>query len=237
MPKRYLTKKEKEARLKKGLGVGAIVFVVLTVLTALSGIGLAKLGDMELRLQMQFDYWKDPWDGEGKFDFISKKGDVWAYYEALMCVEDDAIRAGGEGISYDRSVGTVLCVDTSSIENEKVRSAAEKMYEDYAKRKGLRFRTGSLEQLKEEGLIASSGESYKEGCLLQIFDNGWDREKIFFTVDMFFYYGNTNGQGATVMLTRKENLKAMKEAVQEEQIEKISDDGEWAAVILSTMVS
>lgn len=237
MAKKYLTQKEKEALFLKRLRILGIVFVVLVVLTVLAGLAAAKIDDAALRLQLQLDYWKDPWDGGKKFDFLSKKNEVWAYYEALMCVEDDAVRAGGNGIAFDTSVGRMLCVDTSVIEDEDMRRAVEKMYEDYTERKGLLFRTGSLENLKEEGLIDKSGDSYTEGCLLQILKNDWDEEQKIFTMHMFFYYGSTNGQGATVMVARKKDQKLLKEELLPEQRKRLSDDGEWISVIESTITS
>ncbi len=236
--RRYRTGKEKEALLKKGLIIFAAVFVGVVVLVTAAGLVWAGISDHLLRLQLQYDYFTDPWDGEGRFSFLSKKGEVWLYYEGLMRVEDDAVESGGTGVVYDLSAGKMLCVDTEKIEKEETRKAVEKMYADYAERKGLSFRTGSLEKLKEEGMIDKSvRDTYTEGCLLQLHENQWDSEHKYFSVHMFFYYNNTYGQGATVAVASPKNWKELREELDPGDREGVSDDGEWISVITSTIMS
>ena len=239
MAKRSISKAEKEKRTVRALKIGGIVFAALVVLAIAVGIALSALAPKMLRLQMQLDYMKDPWDGENAFSVFSKDGGVWLSYEALVCIEDDAQASGGEGVVFSRSLGDVLCVDLSNVGDETLRSSVKKMYEDYAARKGMVFKCASMEELKTQGLIDASPEgrsAYTEGCLLQILENEWDPEGRFFTNQLYFYYNSTFGKGATVVVSRPENRQEL-EKFGESENEKISYDGKWAAVIASSMIT
>ena len=248
MAKKYRTKKEKEQRLKKGILIAAIVFGAAVVLTAAAGIiasavldSPAYIASKSVRSQMKKAYKNDPWDGAEKNSrFPGNEGDVWVYYEALMCIEDDAVATGGEGIVFSSAAGNTLCVDLSVIEDEELRRAVANMYEDYAEIKGMKFRIGSMEDLKDEGFIDDSEggmNQYTRGCLLQIFENSWDEEHKYFTCNIFFYYNRSYGQGADIVVSKAENREEFEEWFNGSGRETVRQDGDWISVITSTIVA
>ena len=240
MAKKYVSKEEKEKRVKKALKIGGIVFAVLVVLLIAVGIAAPRVSERALRLGMQFDYMKDPWDGGGSLGFLSKKGDVWLYYEALMCIEDDALKSDSRGVVFSSSAGNVLCADLSNIKDKDLFEAVKKMYGDYAARKGMTFKCASMEELKADGKIdagAGGGSAYVEGCLLQILENEWDKEHLIFSNQIFFYYSSTVGRGATVAVSRSADKEILEKTYNGDGKETVSNDGEWAAVIASSMIT
>ena len=227
MAKKYISKQKKEKRVKKALKIGGIVFAVLVVLLIAVGIAAPRISENALRLGMQLDYMKDPWDGGGRFDFFSKKSDVWLYYEALMCIEDDARKSDSEGVVFSRSVGDVLCADLSNIRDKDLFEAVKKMYEDYAARKDMTFKCASMEELKAAGKIDTSeggGSAYVEGCLLQVLENEWDEEHLIFQNQIFFYYSSTVGRGATVAVSRSADKEYLEKVCNGNEKEVVSDD-------------
>ena len=252
MPKKYLTKKERSARTKKVLIIVSCSLIVLAALLIVLGITLGNKADEEkrireeeekasyeyLRANMEKNYREDPWDGKDAESVSKKEGALWALFEALMCIEDDGMRTGSKGVQYDTSSGNVLCADLSSFKEPALRSAAEKMLSAYSSFKGLTFRTGTLEQLKSEGKIDTAGpDVYTEGCLLRIGAPAYDGEARIWETDVFFYYDNRRGRGATVRSFRTEDKDYVVNEMNYEVKDDRSDDGIWISWIDQTMIT
>ena len=251
MPKKYLTQKQKSARIKKILLITLIAVILISALLIVLGAVLGHRADEEkraqeekekasyeyLRANMEKNYREDPWDG-GAVDGVERKeGDLWVAFEALMCIEDDGMRKGSKGVQYDLSAGNVLCVDLMAYPEEELRSAVIKMLKAYCSFKGMTFRTGTLEELKSEGKIDTNGpDVYTEGCLMILGRPAQSKADRSFETRISFYYSNRNGRGAIVKTVPKIDWDQNKKTLYKDA-EAVSDDGVWVSYVTQTMIS
>lgn len=244
MAKKYLSKSQKEARLKKNLKICGIVFLILVVVAVAVGVTVSVIEDRKdkisyelLRETLLSDYEKDPWDGKDPDTAKEKEGELWAIFEGLLRIEDDGMENGSKGVEFDPLSGDTLCFDLSKIENEALKVSLENMLSDYAERKRKTPAFASYDELKAQGKIdTSSGGAYTDGCLCQILNAGWDKENELYRVKIYFYYTSTFGKGADIFVARKDYFEAHKEDYFESW-EPVSDDGKWVSYIANTMIA
>ena len=250
MAKKHLTKKEKEARTKKFLLILLIVFAAAAVAATVAGIvvsGIVSRREAEERKKAERSYTylrssmeeacrNDPWDKNDPDGVTKKEGEVWAYFEMLMAIEDDAMHEGSKGIEYGFALGNTLCADLTAV-SEGAKDAVEAMLADYCNLKDLSFRTGTLEDLKREGRIdASSADLYLDGILLRpgaLKEENSGGYSAFFT----FHSSNRNARGAEVFAARKDRFTGSVEDSGFRSTSVLSDDGVWIAFVRSTLVS
>lgn len=242
MSNKYRSSFEKEARIKKTLKIVGIAFAIAVVLAIAAGIVASNIASRhgpvhytELRQTLVKDYERDPWDGGDKKGAETKNGEIWAFYEALMCIEDDGTKNGSEGIQYDPYAGDAFCADLSGVEDETLRTSISAFLADYADRKGLEFRTGSLDELRAEGKLDASG-TYADGVVFRVTHAEWSEKDEVFSSEIFIHYSDRNGKGATVKSVRKDYFETNRELFFE-NVQSTVEDGGWVCYIESTMQS
>ena len=221
MAKKYLTAKERSKRNRIILISALAVAVVSAAAITLGAIFGSRPADLRGKMEKAAE--------DGAQD---KKGAAWMVYEALMAIEDEGTRTGSNGIEYDRSAGNTLCFDLSAFESADLPSI-EKMLKDYCSLKDMKFRTGTMAQLKGEGLILSNGQPdvYSEGCLISFDPFIYDEEERSYATEVFFYYNSRYGRSARLKLVRAEDWSYFKDEYGANTGDAYYEDGAWVVCV------